>query len=138
MKRGQPKSTRGGALVEGPLRPEPIVQGRWMVFDLAAETEQLAEEEPWRKIGRNAMTLVKQPDLRIVLCRMRSGTRIEEHTADGRTSIHTLSGRLRLHLGSETVDVPAGHLLMLDRGEPHDVEALEESHFLLTMSWSGK
>jgi hypothetical protein len=33
------------------------------------------------------------------------------------------------------VDVSAGHLLVLDCGVLHDVEALEESALLLTISW---
>jgi quercetin dioxygenase-like cupin family protein len=33
------------------------------------------------------------------------------------------------------VEVPAGHLLALDRGITHDVEAVEESVFLLTICW---
>ncbi len=34
----------------------------------------------------------------------------------------------------ETVDVPAGHLLAVEAGIEHEVEALEESAFLLTLA----
>jgi quercetin dioxygenase-like cupin family protein len=37
-----------------------------------------------------------------------------------------------------TFDLPAGSLLALDQGIPHDVEALEESAFLLTIAWPGR
>jgi hypothetical protein len=33
------------------------------------------------------------------------------------------------------VDLPAGHLLALDRTIEHDLEAVEESAILLTISW---
>ncbi len=46
-----------------------------------------------------------------------------------------LTGKLRLHLPDQTVELPAGRLLTLERALPHDVEALEESSFLLTISW---
>ena len=36
-----------------------------------------------------------------------------------------------------TFDLPAGTLLTLDQNLPHDVEALEESAFLLTIAWPG-
>jgi quercetin dioxygenase-like cupin family protein len=49
--------------------------------------------------------------------------------------VHTLSGHIRLRLPQQVVDLPAGHLLTLDRSVPHDVEAREESAFLLTLSW---
>ncbi len=31
--------------------------------------------------------------------------------------------------------MPAGQLLVLDRSVPHDVDALEDSAFLLTIAW---
>jgi hypothetical protein len=34
-----------------------------------------------------------------------------------------------------TFDLPAGTLLALDQNLPHDVEALEESAFLITIAW---
>ena len=46
-----------------------------------------------------------------------------------------VAGRLRLHVPGGTVDLPVGHLLALDGKVPHDVEALEESAFLLTIGW---
>ena len=40
-----------------------------------------------------------------------------------------------MHLANRKVNVLAGHLLVLDCGVLHDIEALEESAFLLTISW---
>jgi quercetin dioxygenase-like cupin family protein len=60
---------------------------------------------------------------------------MHEHTAAGRISVHTLNGHIRLHLLERVVDLPAGHLLTLDECVPHDVEASEDSAFLLTLSW---
>jgi quercetin dioxygenase-like cupin family protein len=37
----------------------------------------------------------------------------------------------------ELLKVSAGALIALDYGIPHEVEALEESAFLLTISWPG-
>jgi quercetin dioxygenase-like cupin family protein len=106
-----------------------------MGFNLSKEIVQLHQEEPWLRTGRNSKTLVKQPDFRIVLIALKKGARLEEHKADARISIHTLSGHTRLQLPQETIDLPAGHLLALDRALEHDLEALEESVILLTISW---
>jgi quercetin dioxygenase-like cupin family protein len=78
---------------------------------------------------------VKQPDFRIVLIALQKGGHLEEHSADARISIHTLSGHVKLQLAEQTVDLPDGHLLVLDRTLEHDLEALEESAILLTVSW---
>ena len=106
-----------------------------MNFNLAEETAQLHAEEAWLRTGRNSKTLVKQPDFRIVLIALQKGGHIEEHSADARISIYTLSGHLKLQMPEQTIDLPGGHLLVLDRALEHDLEALEESAILLTISW---
>ena len=85
--------------------------------------------------GRSSKTLVKYPDLRIVLIAMKANTRMHEHTAAGRISVHTLRGHIRLHLPERVVDLPAGNLLAMEQCVSHDVEASEDSAFLLTLSW---
>jgi len=118
-----------------PERPMHEVARAANTFDLAAEVERLHSEESWRQGSRNAKTLVKEPELRIVLIALRQGGRMEEHRAPGRISIQTLTGRLRLRVRDQTVDLPAGHVLALDPDIAHDVEALDESAFLLTIAW---
>lgn len=106
-----------------------------LTFDLAAEIEQLNNEDHWLKDGRISKTLVKHSDFRIVLMFMKAGTLMQEHKTDARISIHALSGRLLIKLHRQTVELPAGHLLVLEKGLLHDVKALEESAFLLSISW---
>jgi quercetin dioxygenase-like cupin family protein len=106
-----------------------------MDFNLSNEIAQLHQEDAWLRTGHTSKTLVKQPDFRIVLIALKKGGRLEEHKADGRISIQTLSGHVRLRILGQSVDLPAGQLLALDRGLQHDVEAIEESSFLLTISW---
>lgn len=120
----------GHEAIEGTL-DRPLLQ-----FDLTAELVQLHADESWKQpAGRSSKTLVKHPDLRIVLIAMKPNTRMSEHTAAARISVHTLNGHIRLHLPKQVVDLPAGHLLALDECVPHDVEATEDSAFLLTLSW---
>jgi quercetin dioxygenase-like cupin family protein len=106
-----------------------------LTFDLAAEIEQLNNEEHWLKGGRISKTLVKHSDFRIVLMFMKAGTLMQEHKTDARISIHALSGRLLVKLDERTVELPGGHLLVLEKGLLHGVSALEESAFLLSISW---
>ncbi len=115
---------------------EGTLSGPLLEFDLAGELDQLHRDESWlQPTGRSSKTLVKHPDLRIVLIAMKANTRMHEHTAAGRISVHSLKGHIRLHLPGRTVDLPAGRLLALDQCVPHDVEATEDSAFLLTLSW---
>jgi len=114
-----------------PQLAEPSLQ-----FDLVSEIQQLRGEESWqRETGRSSKTLAKYPDFRIVLVLMKANTQMKEHRAEGRVSIHHLLGRICVHLPDQKVNLTAGQLLVLDCGMVHDVEALEESAFLLTVSW---
>jgi quercetin dioxygenase-like cupin family protein len=106
-----------------------------LTFDFAAEVARLHTEESWLRGTRNAKTLVKEADFRLILIALRRDGRMEEHRAPGRISIHTLSGRLRLQVLDQTIDLSAGQILALDRNVAHDVEALDESAFLLTIAW---
>jgi quercetin dioxygenase-like cupin family protein len=120
----------GHESIEGTLS-EAVLQ-----FNLTSELDQLHQDEAWlHPAGRSSKTLVKYPDLRVVLIAMRANTRMHQHTAEGRISVHTLNGHIRLHLPERVVDLPAGNLLALDQCVSHDVEATEDSAFLLTLSW---
>src|ERR1700682_1965450 len=128
-KESQPRSV-GHQSIDGTLS-ESVLQ-----FNLASELDHLHRDDSWlQPTGRSSKTLVKHPDLRIVLIAMRANTRMHEHTAAGRISVHSLNGHIRLHLPERVVDLTAGHLLALDQCVPHDVEAAEDSAFLLTLSW---
>jgi quercetin dioxygenase-like cupin family protein len=106
----------------------------YLEFDITRELEQLHGEPEW-KSGQNAKTLVKNEGLRIVLTALKAQSRIPEHQTEGRISIHTVAGHLKVRAEGRTFDLPAGTLLALDQRLPHDVEALEDSAFLLTIAW---
>jgi quercetin dioxygenase-like cupin family protein len=128
-KESPPRSV-GHESIDGTLS-ESVLQ-----FNLASEFAQLKRDESWLPpTGRSSKTLAKYPDLRIVLIAMKANTRMHEHTAAGRISVHSLYGHIHVHLPKQVVDLPAGHLLALDQCVPHDVEASEDSAFLLTLSW---
>ena len=62
----------------------------------------------------------------------------QEHKADGRISIHVLSGHVQLRASGRTFNLRSGGLLALDHAVSHDVHALEESALLLTIAWPGR
>lgn len=104
-----------------------------LLVDLNREAAALKEEKPWQARGHNARTLAKDADLRLVLVALKAGARLKEHQAEECVSVHALSGRLRLQLSEHRVELTAGQVLVMERGLTHDVEAVEESTFLLTV-----
>lgn len=102
---------------------------------IPSELQSMWKEQAWQMpSGRTARTLVKYPDLRIVLVSMKAGTRFKQHKTSARFAILTLAGHLRLRLHNATVEVPRGELLALDRDVPHEVEAIRQSTFLLILA----
>ena len=124
---------------ESHRRPHtPPMAGVFSEFDIPAEIEHLHAETTWAATGQNARTLVKYDDLRVVLIAMAAKARMPDHKAEGRISVHVLSGHIRLKASERTFSLRAGRLLVLDHGVRHDVEAVEDSAFLLTISWPPK
>lgn len=113
--------------------PAPLDQGT--TFDLAAVARELHAEEPYLREGQTARTLIRTPDLRIVVVALKAGKTISEHHANVTASVHTLSGHIRLQLPDRAVEVPEGQLLVLGAGLSHDVYAEADSTFLLTLGW---
>jgi quercetin dioxygenase-like cupin family protein len=68
---------------------------------------------------------------------MKPGSEMKEHHADARISIQTLQGRVRLQLSDQAIELGTGELMCLESGIHHDVKALEESAFLITVPWPG-
>lgn len=112
----------------------PPMADPFMEFDLPAEVHKLHTETTWNT-GQNARTLIKYDDFRVVLTALQANVRVPEHKTEGRISVNVLSGHIQLRASGRTFSLRAGGLLALDHGMPHDIEAVEESAFLLTIAW---
>ena len=105
-------------------------------INLETELKKLREASTWTQpVGRSSATLVKYKDLRIVLTVLKQGARIAHHRAEGSISIQAILGRIRLYVGGTQLwELASGDILALQSGLDHDLEALEESAFLLTIA----
>ena len=115
-------------------KPESAEHG--ITFDLLALARDLQDEPSYLREGQAARTLVRAPDLRIVVIALRAGKRMAEHHANVTASVQTLTGHLRLQLADRSAELPAGQLIVLGAGLPHDVYAETDSTFVLTLGWS--
>jgi quercetin dioxygenase-like cupin family protein len=113
------------------MKPSSITDGA--VFDLAAADRELRVEDAYELDGHTARTLVREPAMRVVLTVMRAGARIAKHHAPATASIQALTGHIRLELPQQTVDLPAGHLLVMPADLAHDVVAVDDAAFLITI-----
>ena len=68
------------------------------VFDFASLTRELREEESYAREGHTARTLLRAPDLRVILVVVRAGGTISEHHAQVTATVQVLAGKIRLQL----------------------------------------
>lgn len=106
-----------------------------VTFDIAGVVDDLKGDDVYEREGHIARTLVRTPDLRVVVVVLDEGKRMEEHDTDVTALVHTISGRVRLQLPDRRVELAAGQLLALGPGLRHDVEALADSVVMLTLGW---
>ena len=105
-----------------------------MTLDLPAILGSMKQEPTWRTAKRNAMTLVKQPILRVVLVALQAGAEIGAHDTEGPITVHVIEGRMVIRVDGEALDLSAGQLLILRSGLRHTMHAQDESAFLLTLT----
>ena len=113
-------------------KPSTITDGA--IFDLTTVDRELRSADAYKLDGHTARTLVREPTMRIVLIAMRAGAKIAEHHAQDTASIHALTGHIRLRLPQRAVDLPAGHVLVIAPNLSHDVEAVDDAAFLITLA----
>jgi quercetin dioxygenase-like cupin family protein len=104
-----------------------------MIFSLDDESARLRKGAQWASNERAAITLMKTSDFRIVLIALGLGKIRHEHCAEGPITFLVQQGLI--HLKAEGLEhvLKRGMLLTLGRVITHEVEALEESTFLLTI-----
>ena len=106
-----------------------------MKFDLRAEIERLSSERQWDEDGRNAIVLVKDARLRVLLTLIREGSRIGDNEAEGPMSVQVLGGRVVARRDAQAVELSDGELATIEAGAAWAVEAQEDSAILLTITW---
>lgn len=109
------------------------LSGAVMKFDLISEMEALPAQAAYENGGPAGKTLVKEPDLRVVLIALKAEGRMEEHGASGPVSLQMIKGSVELDLPNGTMKVGVGELLVMEPGIKHQAKALEDSAFLLTI-----
>lgn len=112
---------------------ERTLRAPLLSFSINNEIEKLLKEPSWLTGDRNAVTLQKNPKLRIVLISLRKGATLLEHKVEGPITIMVLSGNINFIVGKEKVNAKNNGMIVLERTIPHDVEALEDSTFILTI-----
>lgn len=116
---------------DGELRLHKL-EAEHLFFDLGEAAMRLRSAE--YEQGRQSLAIARASGLSVVLMHMQAGGSLREHAASGPTTIQVLDGHVRVLLGDDVLDAPAGRLIAFDGGARHAVEAVEDSTLLLTVT----
>ena len=120
-----------------PDRTGRLLHGLLETFELGQVITWLRSEAEYNAKGHNALTLTKNADLSTVLICLQKDQRLTEHHAPSQFTLTMLEGRisfvLELPEKSLTTELGPGQFLVLEEPRLHDVIALQESAFLLTL-----
>lgn len=104
-----------------------------LTFSIGKKIVQLKKETAWINGDRNAVTLQKNSNLRVVVISLHKGATLHEHKVEGPITLFVLSGKMNFIAGEEKVIVGSNEFIVLEKATPHDVEALEDTTFILTI-----
>jgi quercetin dioxygenase-like cupin family protein len=84
--------------------------------------------------GRSAHTVYggHERGMRQTLIALTAGTALSEHESPGEATVQVLSGRVRLHAGSDSWDGREGDLIVIPPAR-HSLEAVADAVVLLTV-----
>jgi len=123
---------------ERPKLSERKLKDTILSFSINNETDKLKSETTWINGDRNAVTLQKNSNLRVVLISLRKGAALNEHKVEGPITLFVLSGKMKFIAGEEKVIVGSNEFIVLEKATPHDVEALEDTTFILIIIQKNK
>lgn len=109
------------------------LDARLHTFSVQEAIDQLRTETAWKAGDRNAVTLVKTERVRVVLIGMKKWASLLEHRVEGPMTLYVIEGSIKFVVGTHHCTLTRSGFVSLDKAIPHDVEALEDSAFLLTI-----
>lgn len=114
-------------------REDRNTSGPAVTFSIADELKRLREEPEWISGTRNSVTVVKTANLSVVLTAVKKDATLCGHEVDGPITLQVLSGEIEFGVAGEPRTLQGGTVIALDNAVPHDIKALEDSEFLLTI-----
>lgn len=80
--------------------------------------------------------LINHPGYRLVLLNLRAGQSVPEHATKEMVTVYAISGHITFHENRSPFELCAGHVLFIDGGVPHALEAREDSTLLVVAAGS--
>jgi quercetin dioxygenase-like cupin family protein len=123
------------AAFERPFRPVELSDATLTSFPVQEMAQQLMSEEAFQTSGRNALTLIRDQNLTVVLTVLKAGAVLQEHHAPAPVTLLPLFGNFILLAdeGRKSAELSPGTTGAFSADLEHRVEAIQDSAFLIVM-----
>lgn len=117
-------------------RPEGdrALDGALVRTNIPDAIRQLMSESAWENGDRNAITLLHNNRLRVVLMALKQNAEVIPHAPEGASFIQVVAGRIWLETTEQSLSLDEGDALGLAPGVPRSIFAEEEAVLLLTLT----
>jgi len=132
MSRRAHRSTTTGGSDEREAR---ALSGPLLRFELAKEAARLRTETAFLEGDRNARTLTKAGDFRLVLVVFRAGATFDENDQRGSVALQVLEGRVDVRVGEDAIEIGSGEIAVVSPEHPWRAVALADGLLLLQLAW---
>jgi quercetin dioxygenase-like cupin family protein len=122
-----------------PFCPVALAASTLTSFPVHAMAQQLMTEEAFQTSGRNALTLIRDTHVTVVLTVLKAGAVLQEHHAPAPVALVPLFGNLVLlaDAGRKSTELDSGTIGAFAAHLEHRVEATQDSAFLIVMGGQG-
>ncbi len=105
-----------------------------------ASPGEIIDVRPWGEelSDHKTSTLFKSEQIEVLRLVLPAGKVIAEHQAPGEITVQCLEGRVAFTAAGKRKELTTGRMLYLTAGEPHALEALEDSSVLVTLALASK
>jgi quercetin dioxygenase-like cupin family protein len=104
-------------------------------FQLAEEAARLRAESTYLEGDRNARTLAKTGDFRLVLVAFRAGATFDENDQRGSVALQVFDGRVDIRVGKDALKIGAGDLAVVSPEHPWRAIAASDGLVLFHLAW---
>jgi quercetin dioxygenase-like cupin family protein len=113
------------------MSEKPLIDGSEnRLVSLAAETQYVPN-------GIASRTLVRTPNMRVVLFGFAEGQELSEHASTQHALVHILSGECDFTIAGAAHRMKPGDMLYMKPNAPHALKAVTQFSMLLTLSKPG-
>lgn len=110
-----------------------IIDAPIVLIDLEKYSQQLLEEDGWKKNGRNGITILKTSGLSMVLVWLHADATLMDNLIDGHVTIQVIEGAVNCIIEAGTMQqLQKQQIISIHPGIAHSIIAVEKSLLLIT------